>query len=226
MAFAAKRMSVARRSALAGGYEAPANRHQTSPPRNVQTPSRLVARKWEFSDPTPRATRRNLKAKARWQKNPLDASIRFTGGDCRFAAEMPAGRATARGRSQARCTVARPDGQQQRLISPQRRCYSSTSQTPLAAQLGPLERTCLTILPLAPRQPTSPHPPPAPPETMCVPDKARPARRAQSKHFDREDIDARVKAGELLIIIKDKVYNLTNWVKYHPGGDLPVWHLK
>jgi cytochrome b involved in lipid metabolism len=41
----------------------------------------------------------------------------------------------------------------------------------------------------------------------------------------REVIDARVSAGELLVIVYDKVYDLTRWKNNHPGGELILKHL-
>ncbi|KAI8914479.1 fatty acid desaturase-domain-containing protein [Gorgonomyces haynaldii] len=40
-----------------------------------------------------------------------------------------------------------------------------------------------------------------------------------------ETIEERVQKGETLIIILDKVYNLTKWGKHHPGGELVLKHL-
>ncbi|KAJ8331335.1 hypothetical protein QVD99_001619 [Batrachochytrium dendrobatidis] len=45
------------------------------------------------------------------------------------------------------------------------------------------------------------------------------------RQFARADIIERAKSGETIIIVHHKVYNLTKWVKYHPGGDLAVRHM-
>ena len=40
-----------------------------------------------------------------------------------------------------------------------------------------------------------------------------------------ETIQERVSNGEILVIVKNKVYNLTKWAPYHPGGELILKHL-
>ncbi|KAH6565298.1 hypothetical protein BASA50_008945 [Batrachochytrium salamandrivorans] len=45
------------------------------------------------------------------------------------------------------------------------------------------------------------------------------------KQFTQEAVAERVQNGEVLIIVHHKVYNLTKWVKFHPGGDLAVRHM-
>lgn len=40
-----------------------------------------------------------------------------------------------------------------------------------------------------------------------------------------ESVKSRVKNGELLVIVCDKVYDLTKWAKFHPGGELVLKHL-
>ena len=38
----------------------------------------------------------------------------------------------------------------------------------------------------------------------------------------REDVAKRAKDGESLVIILNKVYNLTKWMGFHPGGPLAI----
>ncbi|KAJ3107912.1 hypothetical protein HDU97_002844 [Phlyctochytrium planicorne] len=40
-----------------------------------------------------------------------------------------------------------------------------------------------------------------------------------------EEVQERVQKGDILIIFGNKVYNLTKWVKFHPGGDLAIIHM-
>lgn len=40
-----------------------------------------------------------------------------------------------------------------------------------------------------------------------------------------EDVEAAVKEGMKLIIFQEHVYNVGNWVKHHPGGELTISHL-
>ncbi|KAJ3089602.1 hypothetical protein HDU96_003713 [Phlyctochytrium bullatum] len=43
--------------------------------------------------------------------------------------------------------------------------------------------------------------------------------------MEMHELQERVKNGEILIIFNNKVYNLTKWVSYHPGGDLAIIHM-
>jgi delta8-fatty-acid desaturase len=38
-------------------------------------------------------------------------------------------------------------------------------------------------------------------------------------------VKKRVSSGEILVIINQKVYNLTKWVAFHPGGELAIKHM-
>ena len=40
-----------------------------------------------------------------------------------------------------------------------------------------------------------------------------------------KDINAMIDAGKLVIIFRDKVYDITRWKKYHPGGELALVHM-
>eukprot|EP00842_Homolaphlyctis_polyrhiza_P004968 jgi/Hompol1/5472/HPOL_001962-RA len=51
------------------------------------------------------------------------------------------------------------------------------------------------------------------------------ANKGSVRTFRRSEIEQRAAAGEVLIIVHHKVYNLTKWVAYHPGGDLAVRHM-
>ena len=48
---------------------------------------------------------------------------------------------------------------------------------------------------------------------------------AKSSVWTREQIDVATTAGDLIIIYKGWVYNLTRWAPHHPGGDLVLQHL-
>ncbi|KAJ3030446.1 UNVERIFIED_CONTAM: hypothetical protein HDU68_009002 [Siphonaria sp. JEL0065] len=67
-------------------------------------------------------------------------------------------------------------------------------------------------------------PPTAVESTSSVAPKAQKSPRA-SAVFTMKDIQEQVAAGEVIIVFHEKVYNLTKWVKYHPGGDLAVMHM-
>ncbi|KAJ3270378.1 hypothetical protein HK104_004936, partial [Borealophlyctis nickersoniae] len=46
------------------------------------------------------------------------------------------------------------------------------------------------------------------------------------KKVTRTEIKERIKqTNEVIVIIGNKVYNLTKWIKYHPGGDLAIVHM-
>jgi len=45
------------------------------------------------------------------------------------------------------------------------------------------------------------------------------------KTFTRAQINARLKEGDTLIIFNNKVYNLTKWIPYHPGGPLTIQNM-
>ncbi|OZJ02432.1 hypothetical protein BZG36_04464 [Bifiguratus adelaidae] len=57
-----------------------------------------------------------------------------------------------------------------------------------------------------------------------TPPEARTLECTQT-YITRQEIDARTKTGEILIIYSDKVYKLDKWIKYHPGGVLAIQHL-
>ncbi|KAJ3278517.1 hypothetical protein HDU76_009861, partial [Blyttiomyces sp. JEL0837] len=46
------------------------------------------------------------------------------------------------------------------------------------------------------------------------------------KTFTREDLIARTEQGDILVIFNNKVYDLTKWAPYHPGGELALVHMK
>jgi cytochrome b involved in lipid metabolism len=57
------------------------------------------------------------------------------------------------------------------------------------------------------------------------PVSATPATTA-SKYISMDEIQDRVKnKNEVLIVFSNKVYNLTKWAKFHPGGDLAIIHM-
>jgi sphingolipid 8-(E)-desaturase len=43
--------------------------------------------------------------------------------------------------------------------------------------------------------------------------------------LSRQQIQKRVNDGETLVIIHNKVYNLTKWLLFHPGGELAIKHM-
>ena len=48
---------------------------------------------------------------------------------------------------------------------------------------------------------------------------------SEKKFITVEELKEHNKAGDLWISIKGKVYNVSNWVKDHPGGDAPLMNL-
>jgi cytochrome b involved in lipid metabolism len=54
---------------------------------------------------------------------------------------------------------------------------------------------------------------------MCSVDAVKP------RVLSLKTVRSRVDQGELLVIIKYKVYNLTKWAPHHPGGELILKHL-
>jgi hypothetical protein len=46
-----------------------------------------------------------------------------------------------------------------------------------------------------------------------------------SAMISQEDINRRIAKGDTLVIIKDKVYDVTKWIHHHPGGHLVLQHL-
>ncbi|KAJ3038094.1 hypothetical protein HDV00_000977 [Rhizophlyctis rosea] len=61
---------------------------------------------------------------------------------------------------------------------------------------------------------------------MCATDKSTVRRQGPTKPLvTREEITERVEKGETIVIIHNKVYNLTKWIKFHPGGDMAIRHL-
>ncbi|KAL8063202.1 hypothetical protein ABFX02_01G013000 [Erythranthe guttata] len=47
----------------------------------------------------------------------------------------------------------------------------------------------------------------------------------QKKYITSEELKTHNKKGDLWISIQGKVYDVSEWVKHHPGGDLPLLHL-
>ena len=44
--------------------------------------------------------------------------------------------------------------------------------------------------------------------------------------YTREQIAARiVDHGDHLVIYKNKIYRLNNWIKHHPGGEMVILHM-
>ncbi|KAJ3319673.1 hypothetical protein HDV06_006166 [Boothiomyces sp. JEL0866] len=61
---------------------------------------------------------------------------------------------------------------------------------------------------------------------MCVTDIKRRANPLEPKtYMSKATIQERVDKGETLIIIHNKVYNMTKWLPYHPGGELALQHM-
>ncbi|KAI9091777.1 fatty acid desaturase-domain-containing protein [Phlyctochytrium arcticum] len=64
---------------------------------------------------------------------------------------------------------------------------------------------------------------------MCYTDARTVSASALPKRsqgvYTQKEIDQRVAEGETLVIIKDRVYNLTKFLKHHPGGDLAIIHM-
>jgi len=48
---------------------------------------------------------------------------------------------------------------------------------------------------------------------------------AEKKYITVEELKKHDKAGDLWISIQGKVYNVSDWLKDHPGGDVPLLHL-
>lgn len=48
---------------------------------------------------------------------------------------------------------------------------------------------------------------------------------AEKKYITTEELEKHNKEGDLWISIQGKVYNVTTWLKDHPGGDLPLLNL-
>ncbi|KAG0298370.1 hypothetical protein BGZ96_000084 [Linnemannia gamsii] len=42
--------------------------------------------------------------------------------------------------------------------------------------------------------------------------------------ISKSQLEARCKAGEILIVVNQKVYKLDKWIKHHPGGQLAIRH--
>ncbi|KAG0231083.1 hypothetical protein BGW42_000500 [Actinomortierella wolfii] len=47
---------------------------------------------------------------------------------------------------------------------------------------------------------------------------------ASKNIITRSQLEARCKAGEVLIVVNNKVYKLDKWIKHHPGGQLAIRH--
>lgn len=65
---------------------------------------------------------------------------------------------------------------------------------------------------------------------MCVtPEEPLIVRRIaklKPKQFlSRDDVKKRTEQGDVLVIIYNKVYQLNNWLKHHPGGALAIKHM-
>lgn len=43
--------------------------------------------------------------------------------------------------------------------------------------------------------------------------------------FTREEVFEKVQEGSLWIVFKGKVYDVTKWISYHPGGELSIRHM-
>ena len=44
--------------------------------------------------------------------------------------------------------------------------------------------------------------------------------------YTRQQIAARiVDHGDLLVIYKNKIYRLNNWIQHHPGGEMVIRHM-
>lgn len=74
----------------------------------------------------------------------------------------------------------------------------------------------------------------APPEIESNYSSAAAVPRLSSKAFTsstknvvytKKDVDEAIAAGTKLIIFREKVYNVTNWMTHHPGGELTMSHL-
>ncbi|CAF0831873.1 unnamed protein product [Didymodactylos carnosus] len=48
--------------------------------------------------------------------------------------------------------------------------------------------------------------------------KARPT-------YTRDEIAKKIANGDLLVIYVSKIYRLNNWIKHHPGGQMPILHM-
>lgn len=44
------------------------------------------------------------------------------------------------------------------------------------------------------------------------------------RYFTREEVSKRCEKGEKWLIINEKVYNITNWCRKHPGGAKLISH--
>ncbi|KAI8996020.1 fatty acid desaturase-domain-containing protein [Gaertneriomyces semiglobifer] len=55
-------------------------------------------------------------------------------------------------------------------------------------------------------------------------------RKLQEKRegnvITKAEVRERVEQGEILVLIEGKVYDLTKFVKFHPGGELAIWHMR
>ena len=80
------------------------------------------------------------------------------------------------------------------------------------------------------------HPKPYPSPTQPIPQPASKSqlssaaraaeRKSSSQLLTRSEIDRRIREDkETLIVFHGGVYNLTKWIKYHPGGELAVQHM-
>ena len=38
-------------------------------------------------------------------------------------------------------------------------------------------------------------------------------------------VQERIDRGQLLVLYEDLILDLTNWIRFHPGGDLPLRHM-
>jgi delta8-fatty-acid desaturase len=56
-------------------------------------------------------------------------------------------------------------------------------------------------------------------------DTKSPEGRKEIKYMTRVAFKKRSRNGETLVIIKNKIYNLTKWQKFHPGGPLALKHM-
>lgn len=85
---------------------------------------------------------------------------------------------------------------------------------------------CKVLQDHAPRRAAS-QPIPQPASKSQLSSAARAAeRKSSSQLLTRSEIDRRIREDkETLIVFHGGVYNLTKWIKYHPGGELAVQHM-
>ena len=47
----------------------------------------------------------------------------------------------------------------------------------------------------------------------------------KTRYFSLEEVKQHSSKGDCWVVINQKVYDLSRWIRYHPGGDLPILYM-